>query len=259
MKRTSLAAILAIFVASVCCCLGALPLAAGSRVLNGSEHLTESDGSLNASYKQIRKLYASDAQFLAKLTTSLRAWLKFRDAELDALFPHAGEPGYYGSIYQEARAEWMAVLSDERCKQLGRWLGAAAGGSKNLYLTAFLDPKQELFGAPQKTCTLNELSKANDAALNGKYQRIIKDRAYSSDRLFLDKFRTAQRAWLKFRDAETEALVPHGKNDKARLYAQAQLAEDRSRQLLKWIRGVSEGDVFAGSIKTKQASPDKRR
>ena len=45
MKRTSLAAILAIFVASVCCCLGALPLAAGSRVLNGSEHLTKSDGS----------------------------------------------------------------------------------------------------------------------------------------------------------------------------------------------------------------------
>ena len=45
--------------------------------------------------------------------------------------------------------------------------------------------------------------------------------------------------------------MPHEKNDKARLYARAKLTEDRSQQLLKWIMGVDEGDVYAGSIKVK--------
>lgn len=251
MKRNSLAAILAIFLVSALCCLGSGALAAESGARSGSGRLTGADKSLNASYKQIKKLYASDLQFLAKLTASQRAWLKFRDAELDALFPHAREPGYYGSIYNEARAEWTAVLEDERREQLDRWLDTATGGRRNFYLTAFLDPKQEVFGAPQKAWSVDELSRANDAVLNGNYQRIIKDRAYSSDKLFLARFKAAQRAWLKFRDAETETLVPHEKNDKARLYARAKLTEDRSQQLLKWIMGVDEGDVYAGSIKVK--------
>ena len=84
MKRNSLAAILAIFLVSALCCLGSGALAAESGARSGSGRLTGADKSLNASYKQIKKLYASDLQFLAKLTASQRAWLKFRDAELDA-------------------------------------------------------------------------------------------------------------------------------------------------------------------------------
>jgi uncharacterized protein YecT (DUF1311 family) len=252
MKRPRLAAILTIFFIAAFFCLGSKPLAAEPKALSGSEHKLKSDGDLNASYKQIRKLYASDTDFLDKLRNSQRAWLKFRDAELEALFPHAQEdPGYYGSIYKEARAEWTAVLEDERRIQLDRWINAAAKGKKGLYLTAFLDSKREVFCTPQKAYSLEELARADENMLNGNYQRIIKDKEYAADRLFIEKLQAAQRAWLKFRDAEIKTLTPHGGSVGARLYARTLLTEDRSRQLLKWIAGVNEGDVFAGSIKMK--------
>ena len=252
MKRTSFAAVFALLLASAFFCLGSKPLAAEPRALSGSEHLAQADVHLNASYKQIKKLYASDAQFLEKLKNSQRAWLKFRGAELDALFPHAKEdPSYYGSIYNEARAEWAAVLEDERTTQLDKWVKAATKCKDNFYLSAFMNPQQKTFGTAKKAYTLEEFAEANETVLNGNYQRIAKDKAYAADKLFIKKLRNAQRAWLKFRDAETETLVPRGKNDRARLYAGAQLTEDRSRQLLKWITGVNEGDVYAGSIKFK--------
>lgn len=92
----------------------------------GSEELFEmQDAVLNSNYQRILRIYADDPAFIAKLKASQRAWLKFRDAEMEALFPHAGKPGYYGSSYEQARRHWMGKLTEERSVQLLRWLNGA--------------------------------------------------------------------------------------------------------------------------------------
>lgn len=96
----------------------------------GSEELFElQDAALNSSYQRILRIYADDPVFIAKLKASQRAWLKFRDAELEALFPHAGS-GRYGSSYMQARRHWMGKLTEERTMQLARWLEGAEPGDE---------------------------------------------------------------------------------------------------------------------------------
>ncbi|MCR4666733.1 MAG: DUF1311 domain-containing protein [Desulfovibrio sp.] len=75
---------------------------------------------LNDNYKRIRRLYASDPVFLEKLKLAQRAWLKFRDAELDALFPHAVKAG--DDNIERSRRIWMGRLAEERASQLARWI-----------------------------------------------------------------------------------------------------------------------------------------
>jgi uncharacterized protein YecT (DUF1311 family) len=60
------------------------------------------DAELNRVYQGTLKRYKDDPKFIAKFRESQRAWLKYRDAELDARFPHADEgksTHYYGSIF----------------------------------------------------------------------------------------------------------------------------------------------------------------
>ena len=96
----------------------------------GSEELFElQDAVLNDNYKRILRIYADDPVFIAKLKASQRAWLKFRDAELEALFPHAGT-GRYGSSYEQARRHWMGKLTEERSAQLARWLEGVEPGDE---------------------------------------------------------------------------------------------------------------------------------
>jgi uncharacterized protein YecT (DUF1311 family) len=90
--------------------------------------------------------------------------------------------------------------------------------------------------------------------LNAAYQAVLKKMA--ADKVFLVKFRAAQRAWLKWRDAEMAAIYPadNPQSEYGSVFPMcwsAQLAEldrERTRQLRRWIDGVAEGDVCAGSV-----------
>ena len=98
---------------------------------------------------------------------------------------------------------------------------------------------------------------AADKELNQVYQEVL--RLYADDQAFVKKFRTAQQAWLKFRDAHLEALFPA--SDKGSEYGSvypmcsgnvlAELTKARTAQLRAWVAGVEEGEVCAGSIKKK--------
>lgn len=103
-------------------------------------------------------------------------------------------------------------------------------------------------------CAADRLQQADDE-LNRIYQAILKQ--YSEDRVFLEKFRKAQRAWLLFRDAELEAKFPE--NDKQSYYGSvypmcaarflAQRTQERIKQLQEWLEGAEEGDLCAGSLR----------
>lgn len=96
--------------------------------------------------------------------------------------------------------------------------------------------------------------KSADALLNQVYQQILTE--YGTDEQFISKFKASQRAWLKFRDAQLEALFPE---DDKRYYGSsypmcaceslAVLTQARNAQLQVWITGVEEGEVCAGSVK----------
>ena len=65
--------------------------------------------------------YADDRKFIEKFKAAQRAWLKFRDAEMDALFPHNDEERYYGSVYPMCSDAWLTTITKERIAQLKKW------------------------------------------------------------------------------------------------------------------------------------------
>lgn len=97
-----------------------------------------------------------------------------------------------------------------------------------------------------------------DAEMNRLYQQVLKE--HSQDRLFSQKLRAAQRAWLAYRDAHLESLYPAA--DKRLAYGSVynncqclgmiDLTTRRSNDLLRWIQGTKEGDVCAGSVRIKR-------
>jgi uncharacterized protein YecT (DUF1311 family) len=100
--------------------------------------------------------------------------------------------------------------------------------------------------------------KKADAALNKTYQQILSQ--YRADTLFIEKLRTAQRAWIAYRDAHLEALYPAADkraeygtvNPMCQCTALEEITNERTKMLKKWIDGIEEGDVCGGSIKTKE-------
>ena len=106
-------------------------------------------------------------------------------------------------------------------------------------------------------CAAGEFNKA-DAELNATWKAILAK--YADQPLFLQKLKTSQQLWLKFRDAEVEAAFPVGKSeDPSAQYGsvypmcisqrRAGLTRQRVEELKSWLRGAEEGDVCAGSIK----------
>lgn len=93
-----------------------------------------------------------------------------------------------------------------------------------------------------------------DAELNRVYKKIRK--VYKDDRLFLQKLKVAQRAWIKFRDGHIDSLYPV---DEPGYYGSvlgecvcnetAFLTHARVAELKVWLKGTEEGDMCAGSVK----------
>ncbi|MBU6247551.1 MAG: DUF1311 domain-containing protein [Xanthomonadaceae bacterium] len=97
-----------------------------------------------------------------------------------------------------------------------------------------------------------------DAELN-RVWRAIQSR-YADQPLFLARLKTAQKAWLAFRDAEVAARFPLAPGQSAQAeygsvfpmcqdQFKAVLTAERTAQLKAWLEGVAEGDVCAGSVK----------
>ena len=99
--------------------------------------------------------------------------------------------------------------------------------------------------------------KAADDELNKVYGQILNE--YKADAAFVGSMRAAQRAWVAYRDAHLEAMYPgrdkqleHGSvYPMCRCYALAEATRERTEVLRRWVAGVEEGDVCAGSIRTR--------
>jgi uncharacterized protein YecT (DUF1311 family) len=116
------------------------------------------------------------------------------------------------------------------------------------------------FGQTQSEMNSDENQKylKADKELNQVYSKILKD--YKDDPVFISKLKIAQNLWIKFRDAEMNALFPE--NDKQLNYGSVfpmcwsihltTLTKERIKTLKIWQIGITEGDVCSGSIKIKE-------
>ncbi|MCF6130735.1 lysozyme inhibitor LprI family protein [Flavobacterium wongokense] len=112
----------------------------------------------------------------------------------------------------------------------------------------------------QTQTQLNEKAYANykkaDAELNTVYNRILK--GYQSDAEFIRNLKKSQKIWIAFRDAEMLVKYP---NRGSGTYATSHqmcwynyitdLTRKRTKELNVWLLRVEEGDVCAGSVKTR--------
>jgi uncharacterized protein YecT (DUF1311 family) len=98
---------------------------------SAGSRLEAADAELNRVYREIRRQYLGQPRFLEKLKLAQRAWIRFRDAELEALFPPTadGDPmTSYGSIYPMCFAEAKERLTRERTAALRQWLDPVPEG-----------------------------------------------------------------------------------------------------------------------------------
>ena len=116
------------------------------------------------------------------------------------------------------------------------------------------------FSSAQTQVELNEQEHKRylktDSELNSIYQHILKE--YASDTAFVKNLKVSQKLWIQFRDAEMKMKYP---DREPGYYGSVQpmcwsiyltqLTEDRIKTLKQWLDGIEEGDVCAGSTKTK--------
>lgn len=86
------------------------------------------DKKLNAAWKQLMVKFKDNKTATEKLKTSQKAWLTFRDAEVEATFACAPNTGpCWGSIEPLLRNNELQVLTESRTKRLQTYLKDGLG------------------------------------------------------------------------------------------------------------------------------------
>lgn len=114
-----------------------------------------------------------------------------------------------------------------------------------------------LYGQTQSSMNV-QAQKAYNVAnkeLNTVYHQVLKQ--YASQKVFIKKFKNAERIWMQFRDAEVASRYPnagsYGTSEAmCRLSMLTSLTKERSKVLRVWLDGIPEGDVCNGSVKIKR-------
>jgi uncharacterized protein YecT (DUF1311 family) len=88
----------------------------------------KADVEMNSVYGQILKSYERDTPFIEKLKKAQRAWLLFRDAHLESLYPAQDKLAAYGSVNEMCRCTVLAELTSQRTKVLKRWVTGVQEG-----------------------------------------------------------------------------------------------------------------------------------
>lgn len=94
----------------------------------GSLDFQSADKELNAVYKAVLDQHKTNTKFLEKLKAAQRAWLKWRDAEMEAVYPEKDDPSYYGSSFPACWSTQLSSFTQERTRQLQKWLDGMEEG-----------------------------------------------------------------------------------------------------------------------------------
>lgn len=93
-----------------------------------AKELEQADAELNRVYRRLLDVNREDKLFVEKMTEAERAWIAFRDAQMDALYPPVENPrADYGSVYPMCYGRAKAKLTRERTAQLRAMLDVQEG------------------------------------------------------------------------------------------------------------------------------------
>ena len=90
--------------------------------------LKQADALLNKSFNQVLSEYKKNVPFIRKLRIAQRAWIAYRDAQLEALYPSPNKRVEYGSVYPMCRCSALATLTTQRAEELKKWIDGAEEG-----------------------------------------------------------------------------------------------------------------------------------
>jgi uncharacterized protein YecT (DUF1311 family) len=88
----------------------------------------QADALLNKSYNQVLSEYKKNGPFIRKLKIAQRAWIAYRDAQLEALYPAPNKRAEYGSVYPMCRCSALVTLTTQRAEELKKWIDGAEEG-----------------------------------------------------------------------------------------------------------------------------------
>jgi uncharacterized protein YecT (DUF1311 family) len=91
-----------------------------------ADNLKRADAELHRVYQRVLAAHAADPDKGARFVTAQQAWIKFRDAETDALFPES-ERTNKGSVFPMCRLLQLEQLTLERTKALKQILQSTEG------------------------------------------------------------------------------------------------------------------------------------
>jgi len=110
------------------CLLAPMLNAQGQMSADACAAYKKADTALNDTYKKVLAEYSKDTLFLQKLKAAQRAWVAFRDAHLEALYPAAEKQAEYGSMYFTCRCLALQEVTEQRTKELQKWLDGVPEG-----------------------------------------------------------------------------------------------------------------------------------
>lgn len=91
----------------------------------------KADDKLNQVYQQILREYKKDTFFIQKLKEAQLAWLKFRDAHIESLYPlkpNASPLSEYGSVYPMCVCIALKEITEKRIEELKKWIDRVEEG-----------------------------------------------------------------------------------------------------------------------------------
>lgn len=80
----------------------------------------KADAEMNRTYALIMRNYRGDRVFIAAIWKAQLAWLRYRDAHLESIFP--GDPKQYGSVNPMCKCTTLAEMTKARTQILNRWV-----------------------------------------------------------------------------------------------------------------------------------------
>jgi uncharacterized protein YecT (DUF1311 family) len=172
------------------------------------------------------------------------------------------EPYHYEGYYDFANLHAGPHDGNVVKTTVAFWIRRAIDGTDDLFydglrkLMLTYDPGYlEAAGPPRPASTEPDLPpreafEAADAELNRVYAAVRE--MHRNNPAFLDALQTAERAWIRFRDAHVRSIyLDSGEETADRSCVKRELTRltwDRIDQLNRWIEGTDPGDACAGSL-----------
>lgn len=94
-----------------------------------ADALNKADAEMNRVYQQLLKKHAGQEDYINRLKLAQEAWVKFRDAHIEFLYPHVnvGEVRADGTVYPMCKDMEITKFTVERTKTLQNLLDPKEG------------------------------------------------------------------------------------------------------------------------------------